>query len=326
MRKFNFYLFVALAAFFASGCIPARKFEDVSAKKEKCEEALASTRAENLELRTRNEELAKSVNDYKSDKSRLEKDTTDNGIAYRKLTSLYNELTNSYEKLLSNNEKLSQGKADETRKALASLQSAQEELFRKEDELRKKEAALNETNSKLESRESRISELEGLIHKQDSSLKALKDNLTQALIGYKDKGITVEERNGKVYVSLEERLLFSSGSIVVDKAGVAALRDVAQALAKNPDLQILIEGHTDNVPITTNCIKDNWDLSVLRATSVVRILMKEATIKPIQLTPSGKSEYLPVDTANSAEARRKNRRIEIILIPDLAEIFKVVGQ
>lgn len=324
MKKYTFYHLCVIIAI--AGCVPAKKLEDVTAKKEKCEEALSATRAENLELRTRSEELGKSVNELKSDKARLEKDTTDNGIAYRKLTNLYTELTNSYEKLLSNNEKLAQGKADETRKALASLQTAQEELFRKEDELKKKEAASEELVARLKSRESRIAELEGLINKQDSTLKALKNNLTQALIGYKDKGITVEERNGMIYVSMEERLLFASGSIVVDKNGETALNDVAKALARNPDLQILIEGHTDNVPITTSCIKDNWDLSVLRATSVVRILMKNSGIKPIQLVPSGRGEYLPMDTASTTEARRKNRRIEIILMPNVAELMKAVGQ
>jgi chemotaxis protein MotB len=326
MKKHTIYQLFVITAVVAAGCVPARKLEDVTAKKEKCEEALSTTRAENLELRTRNEELGKTVNELKSDKARLEKDTTDNGIAYRKLTALYNELTNSYEKLLANNEKLSQGKAEETRKALASLQTAQEELFRKEDELRKKEASMEEMSAKLKARESRIAELEALINKQDSTLKALKNNLTQALIGYKDKGITVEERNGMIYVSMEERLLFASGSIVVDKNGETALNDVAKALARNPDLQILIEGHTDNVPITTSCIKDNWDLSVLRATSVVRILMKNSGIKPIQLVPSGRGEYLPIDPANTSEARRKNRRIEIILMPNVAELMKAVGQ
>lgn len=326
MKKHTIYQLFVITALVTAGCVPARKLEDVTAKKEKCEEALSTTRAENLELRTRNEELGKTVNELKSDKARLEKDTSDNGIAYRKLTALYNELTNSYEKLLANNEKLSQGKAEETRKALASLQTAQEELFRKEDELRKKEASMEEMSSKLKARESRIAELEALINKQDSTLKALKNNLTQALIGYKDKGITVEERNGMIYVSMEERLLFASGSIVVDKNGETALNDVAKALARNPDLQILIEGHTDNIPITTSCIKDNWDLSVLRATSVVRILMKNSGIKPIQLVPSGRGEYLPIDPANTSEARRKNRRIEIILMPNVAELMKAVGQ
>jgi chemotaxis protein MotB len=326
MKKLNFYQACVILLILANGCVPAKKLEDVTAKKQKCEEALSATRAENLELRTRNEELGKSVTELKSDKARLEKDTTDNGIAYRKLTNLYSELTNSYEKLLANNEKLAQGKADETRKALASLQTTQEELFRKEDELKKKEAAMEEMNARLKARESRIGELEGLINKQDSTLKALKNNLMQALIGYKDKGITVEERNGMIYVSMEERLLFASGSIVVDKNGETALNDVAKALARNPELQILIEGHTDNVPITTACIKDNWDLSVLRATSVVRILMRNSGIKPIQLVPSGRGEYLPIDAANSPESRRKNRRIEIILMPNVAELMKAVGQ
>lgn len=311
--------------FFLSACVPAAKLDDVTAKKEKCEDNLATAKAENLDLATKNAELNKTIVDLQKIKANLEQDTTESGIAYRRLTSLHKELNESYEKLIANNEKLSSGKESETRKALSDLQKAQEELFKKEDELRKKEAAYNETNNKLKGRETRISELEGLINRQDSMMKALKSTLTNALIGYKDKGISIEEKNGMIYVSLEERLLFASGSIVVDKTGETALKDLAKVLAQNTDMQILIEGHTDNVPISTSCMKDNWDLSVLRATSVVRILMKDSGIKPRQLTPAGRGEYLPLDPANTAEARKKNRRIEVILVPDIGKLLNLVN-
>lgn len=323
MQKNNAAVILALV-FVLGSCVPARKLEDMTIKKEKCEEALTGTRAENLELRTRNEELSRTVSELNRDKERLEKDTTESWSSYRKLNSLYNELSASYEKLIANNEKLSAGKAEETRKALAQLQAAQEELFRKEDALRKKEADFEETSNKLKSRESRINELEALMHRQDSVMTALKNNLTQALIGYKDKGISIEEKNGMIYVSLEERLLFASGSIVVDKNGIGALNELARVLARNPDIRVMIEGHTDNVPISTSCIKDNWDLSVLRATSVVRILLKDSGIKPAQLTPSGRGEFLPVDLADNAEARKKNRRIEVILVPDISQVLNIV--
>lgn len=315
----------AVAVLFLNACVPAAKLDDVTAKKERCEENLANTKAENLELSTKNTELTKLVAELKHDKEGLEQDTTESGIGYRRLTSLYKELNDSYEKLIANNEKLSAGKADETRKALSDLQKAQEELFRKEDELKKKQSAYDETSSTLKSREARINELESLINRQDSMMKSLKSTLTDALVGYKDKGMTIEEKNGMIYVSLEERLLFASGSIVVDKNGETALRDLAKVLAKNNDVQVMIEGHTDNVPITTSCMKDNWDLSVLRATSVVRIMMKESGIKPVQLTPAGRGEYLPLDNANTAEARKKNRRIEVILVPDIGKLLNLVN-
>jgi chemotaxis protein MotB len=128
-----------------------------------------------------------------------------------------------------------------------------------------------------------------------------------------------------VYVSLEEKLLFKSGSTVVDPNGVRALEQLAVVLGNNPDIKIMIEGHTDDVPFRKgSSIKDNWDLSVLRATSIVRILMSNSNIKPTNITVAGRGEYLPVDPAKTPEARRKNRRTEIILSPDLSEIFKIL--
>ena len=308
-----------------TSCVPASKLEDMTARKDKCEEVLSNIRAENLELSTKNNELNKTFEDLKRDLRGLEKDTAESGLSYRRLTSLYHEMNDSYEQLLTNNEKLSVGKAEETRKALAELQKAQEELFIKEDELKKKEAALNETTGALKSREDRINELESLINSRDSVMKSLKATLSNALIGYKDKGISIQEKNGMIYVSMEERLLFSSGSIVVDKTGATALNEVAKVLAQNPDVKVMIEGHTDNVPISTSCMKDNWDLSVLRATSVVRILLNNSGIDAKQLIPSGRSEYLPIDIANNADARKKNRRIEVILIPDISKLLNLVN-
>ncbi len=157
-------------------------------------------------------------------------------------------------------------------------------------------------------------------------VNALKKAVSDALVGFENNGLTVTKKNGKVYVSMEEKLLFASGSTVVDSKGEGALKEIAKVLEKNADINVLIEGHTDNVPISGGAIKDNWDLSVLRATSVVRILTKHADIDPTRLTPAGRGPYLPVDNANSTDARRKNRRIEIILSPKLDELFKGIGE
>ncbi len=307
-------------------CVPARKLDDMTMRKEKCEEALSSTRAENLALSTKNEELASSVARLTRAKDQLERDTASSGIAYRRLTGMYRELNDTYDRLIANNEKLTAGQAAETRKALAEMQRAQEELIKKEDELRRKQSAFEETNLRLKERESRINDLETLINRQDSMMRALKLNLTSALLGYKDKGISIREQDGMIYVSLDESLLFSSGSIVVDKKGVQALGDLAGVLAKNPEIEVLIEGHTDDVPISTACIKDNWDLSVLRATSVVRILMQNESIMAKQLTPAGRGEFLPVAEGKSPDDRRKNRRIEVILVPDMSKVMNLVSE
>jgi len=146
-----------------------------------------------------------------------------------------------------------------------------------------------------------------------------------ALSGYADKGLSVEMKNGKVYVMLEERLLFATGSIVVDAKGVDALKDLAKVLEKNPDINILIEGHTDNVPMKgTGDMKDNWDLSVMRATSVVKIITSNSKVSPTRLTAAGRGEFIPLDKSNTVEGRKKNRRIEVILTPKLDEILKVL--
>ena len=315
---------ISVIAFILSSCVPAQKLDDMTAKKDKCEQNLSSVKAENLELTTKNTELTKSVEELTKTKTALENDTTENGVAYRRLVSVHKELSDSYDKLIANNDKLLAGKTDEARKTLGQLQSTQEELFKREDELKKKEKELNDLSAELKQRESKVAELQGILDKKDSTVNALKETVSKALMGFSGSGLTVTEKNGKVYVSLEERLLFATGSTVVDKKGEDALKELGKVLEKNIDINVLIEGHTDNVPITGGAIKDNWDLSVLRATSVVRILLKNSGINPVRLTPAGKGEYMPVDAGNTAEARKKNRRIEVILTPKLDELFRVL--
>ena len=204
------------------------------------------------------------------------------------------------------------------------LEGTQEELQRKEDSLKLREKSITEMGEQLKLREEKVAELQRILDSKDSSAKALKETVTKALLGFNNNGLTVEQKNGKVYVSLEERLLFTSGSTVVDPKGEEALKQLGKVLEKDTDINVLIEGHTDNVPIKGGAIKDNWDLSVMRATSVVRILTKNDKINPMRLTPAGRSEFLPIDSGNTAEARKKNRRIEVILTPKLDELLNVL--
>ena len=171
-----------------------------------------------------------------------------------------------------------------------------------------------------------MKELENLLKQKDSSVNKLKETLTKALLGYKESGMTVTSRDGKVYVSVDEKLLFASGRTDVSPLGKKALLKLSETLKSNSDFDIVIEGHTDDVPIKSARFDDNWDLSVLRATSVTRILTSEGGIDPKKIIPSGRSEYFPVNSAKTDEARAKNRRIEIILTPNLKDIMKILNK
>jgi chemotaxis protein MotB len=177
----------------------------------------------------------------------------------------------------------------------------------------------------LEKREARLKEVEDILRKRDEAANALKNKLQQALLGFQQSGLTVDIRNGKVYVSLADKLLFPSGSIIIDDKGKAALKQLAIVLNKEADINMAIEGHTDDKKvINLGQIKDNWDLSVLRATSVTRYLTEVEKVDPHRLTATGKSEFQPIDPAPTNEARAKNRRIEIVLTPKLDELYNLI--
>lgn len=191
-------------------------------------------------------------------------------------------------------------------------------LKTKSDELVAKEKLLTE-------REKSLAEMRAIIARQDSITKRLNDVLRNALLGFKSDELSVEIKNGKVYVSLSDKLLFKSGSAAVEDKGKEAIKLLADVLVKNPDIDILIEGHTDNVPIRTAIYKDNWDLSVGRATTIVRMLTDEYKILPTRVTASGKGEFSPKASNETAEGRAKNRRTEIILSPKLDEIMSLLN-
>ena len=190
-------------------------------------------------------------------------------------------------------------------------------LKQKSDELKEKERILAE-------REKTLNELRQVIARQDSITNRLNNVLRDALLGFKSDELSVEIKNGKVYVSMSDKLLFKSGSAAVEAKGKEAIQLLAGVLDKNPDIDILIEGHTDNVPIKTAVYRDNWDLSVARATSIVRILTDEYKILPTRLTASGKGEFWPRASNETPEGRASNRRTEIILSPKLDEIMQLL--
>lgn len=177
----------------------------------------------------------------------------------------------------------------------------------------------------LKKREARLKEVEDILRKRDEATNALKNKLQKALLGFQQSGLSVDIRNGKVYVSLTDKLLFSSGSIIIDEKGKLALQELAKVLKTQPEINISVEGHTDNQRVVNlGQIKDNWDLSVLRATSVVRFLTETEKIENNRITATGKGEYQPIEEGSGADIRSRNRRIEIVLSPKLDELYNLI--
>lgn len=185
-------------------------------------------------------------------------------------------------------------------------------------------ALLNQKKNELNERERTINELQAMIKSQNDKVQQLLNSVKDALLGFSSEELTIREKDGKVYVAMSDKLLFQSGSATLDKRGEEALGKLAQVLNKQTDIDVFIEGHTDNKPINTAIFKDNWDLSVLRATSVVRILTKKYDVNPLQIQPSGRGEFMPVDDNETAEGRSKNRRTEIIMAPKLDKLFQML--
>ena len=187
-----------------------------------------------------------------------------------------------------------------------------------------KKIALKETE--LLSRTERIDRLEKIISSQKKILSDLKNRISEALLNYRGKGLSIKQRNGKVYISMENKLLFKSGKWNIELQGKQALMRLSKVLEENPDISILIEGHTDNIPFTSKgAMESNWDLSTKRATAVVKILLENNNILPQNLTAAGKSEFVPIASNTTIEGRAANRRIEIILSPSLDKIIELIN-
>jgi len=329
---FTTVVLISLISVILFSCVPARQMEDMKAKKDQCESENSKLKTDNEKLTTSNTELTSKLADINKRFYGLQNDTMVLGTSLRRVTVNYDQLDKTYELLLQKNKELLAGNVTETQKISSELQVTQESLLKKEDELTKlakelndKKANLDITTAQLKEKEKKIAELQSVLNKKDSTVKALKDKVSEALNSYMNNGLTVVQKNGKVYVSLDEKLLFASGSFAVDPKGQEALKKLGKVLDANTDINIMIEGHTDNVPYSGNGqIKDNWDLSVMRATTIVKILLKNSTIDASRLTAAGRGEFFPVDVNSTKEGRAKNRRTEIILTPKMDELFKVL--
>ncbi len=252
---------------------------------------------------------------------KLKEDTTNLGIDVRKssqqLTRLekeHDQLNANYKNLLTNSGRLNRDMAQQ-----------QEQLLAIQENLERTRSLNDSLSNSLAEREKKVKELEQVLANKDKAVQDLKNKISNALLNFKENDISVTVKNGKVYVSLAEQLLFGSGSIQVDNKGVTALQQLAKAIKDQKDINIMVEGHTDNVPISkkSTYMNDNWDLSVMRATSITKILTK-AGVSPEQITASGRSEYAPLAINDSQQSRQKNRRTEIIITPNLDELFRIL--
>jgi chemotaxis protein MotB len=330
--KHLFFTIITIAACVFASCVPQRLMEETKAKLTSCETEnsdLKKTQQQNTDqIASMKEQMARDAKDL----AELKRDSTIVGNNFRQLLSKYDKLNLVNDQLLDKYNRMLAGSEKDNAKLSGDLQSTQEQLLKKQDELTALAAKLNKQqldldalSVQLKQREARVNELEDLIKRKDQATTDLKKKLQDALYNFENKGLTITQKNGKVYVSMDESLLFASGKTAVEPKGIEALKNVAKVLEQNIDINVMVEGHTDDVPMKgAGEIKDNWDLSVMRATSVTKIMLQNAKIDPKRITSAGRGEFFPIDPAKTPEARKKNRCTEIILTPKLDELFKVL--
>jgi chemotaxis protein MotB len=307
-------LAACLLSIFSSCIVSKKKYDELLAQKVRTEADLADRSSQLEKANTALSELEAKV-------KKLQEDTASLGIDKRnvnqRLVDLEKEhaqLNTYYKNLVTSSGKLNRD-LTEQKAQLLNIQENLEKTRRMNDSL----------SVSLSEREKKVKELEQVLANKDKAVQDLKNRISNALLNFKENDISVNVKNGKVYVSLAEQLLFGSGSIDVDAKGVTALQQLAKAIKDQKDINIMVEGHTDNVPISkrSQYMNDNWDLSVMRATSITRILTK-AGVSPRQITASGRGEFLPLAQNDSPQNKQRNRRTEIIITPNLDELFKIL--
>ena len=331
-RNFSTIITTFLVTAILVSCVPQRKLEEEQTKRKACEDELTTLKGTSKNCETALTEEKQKTADLTKSINGLQKDTSIIGYNFRNLTGKYDKLEQVNEQLLAQLSKLSQNQDNINTKLMGQLQMTQEDLQKKEDQLKKlqieldlKKQNLDDLQKQLDAREKRIKELEDILKKKDDAINDLKKKVSDALTGFVGNGLTITQKNGKIYVSMDESLLFATGSTTVQPKGIDALRKLAKVLDQNSDINIMVEGHTDDQPMKgTGDIKDNWDLSVMRATSVTKILLGASNIDPKRITAAGRGEFFPIDPSKTSDARKKNRRTEIILTPKLDELFKVL--
>ncbi|WP_460613989.1 MULTISPECIES: OmpA/MotB family protein [Hymenobacter] len=326
MKNFSTLAVCALLASAAlPGCVASKKYDDLRARQTATEQAKADLERQQRqavsELKKASDELA----ELRLQSRRLIDDSTETGRSLRRTRQLNAQLTDSYDKLLKNSDRAMADKSADYNKVAKDLARREAELGELDTSLRKSRADIDKLNADLTAREARLKELQKALADKDKAVDDLKASVSNALRGFQGTDLQVKMKDGKVYVSLSEQLLFKTGSTKVDPKGQEALKQLAVVLQQQPDVNVVVEGHTDNVPFSrpAGAMQDNWDLSVLRATEIARLLTSGG-VAPDRVTASGRSQFVPVAANDSPANKALNRRTEIILTPKLNELLKIL--
>ena len=297
----------------STSCVSKKIYNELESK-------FADLKKENRSISDENADLVKTKNQLLADKEGIKSDLEKAQAEYAKLKTDYTASQNKFKVLQESYSALEKNSSE----ALQANMAKNRELL---EQLEVKGKALAEQEERLNKSTQRLQELEDLVLAKEAGMKKLKETLSKALNSFEGKGLTVEQKDGKVYVSMENKLLFNSGSWAVGPEGKKAVVEVGKVLGDNPDISVLIEGHTDDVAYAgSGPIADNWDLSTKRATSIVAILSENKKINKQSLTAAGRSEFSPLASNDNPEGKAKNRRIEIILTPKLDEITKMLNE
>ncbi len=309
MIKLVYFLFTILLIF--NSCVSIEKYKELDTNFANLIKENDKIKEINQDLEILNIELNDNLIRISSRTKKLENDTLTLARKLRKKEKLYDNLNLSYELLIKNNSN-----------TMANQSRENKELIEK---LSQMEISLNEREQDIKEREGELYELRKNLESKDRTLSELKSKISDALLNYKGEGLNVEVRNSKLYISLENSLLFSSGSWKINSSGKKALTKLSNILAQQSTINITVEGHTDSIPYNgSGIIKDNWDLSVLRATSIVRVILNNKGIKPERIVASGRSSFNPLVKNDSKENRARNRRTEIILTPNIDILMQLL--
>ena len=315
--KRQFFLFLAVAVTLAS-CVSTKKYNALETSNNKlrkeykvAQAELDALKDEKDNLLAENQGLKNEVVDLNKNRAQLE----------QQLQDKRNELENMKLRYDTTMENYLQQVGVKNR----ALNSANAMLKAKETELNEKEKNLEALQKDYEAKNKRLEEVNKALAAKEKEVNAIKTKISDALVGFQNKGLQVETKDGKVYVSMEDKLMFASGSWAVSKEGLQAIKELAKILEENKDLNISVEGHTDNLAYNgSGNVKDNWDLSVMRATAIVKEILKAGKIAPERISASGRGEYAPKAPNTTADNRAKNRRTEIILTPKISEVLELV--
>jgi len=311
----------------ASSCVSNLKYAECTDSLTKCQAENKVLQAEKIDCQNKITELEAKYKQTKDKLTALENEMLLLQRVNKELKASQESTQKNYEDLMKAYQSLSSGNKKEAEIILKNLQEMQLALEQKEKDLKELSKSLDKKSEDLKEHQRKLTELQAILDKKDQDIIDLRNKIKQALQGFEGSGLSVYEKNGKIYVSMEEQLLFASGSFVIGVHGKEALKKLASVLEADENINVMIEGHTDNVrynPASSSQLRDNWDLSVMRATSVLKTILNYGNINPQRLIASGRGEYVPLDEANTKEARAKNRRTEIILTPKLDELFQVL--